>query len=240
MKQAKAANDFITANLKDGGTIYVLGGTTAVPNECLEGLDTNKFKVVRLEGKSRYDTNLMILEAAGVKAGDDILVCTGTNFADSLAASSAGKAILLVGKKLTAKQKELLSSLKGSKMYILGGPKAVSEDVEKELKGYGTTERLSGSNRYTTMALIAKTFYPKATSAALVYSENFPDGLCAGPLANINGMPLLLVKEGKEKQAMDFCVSLGIKTGYILGGPKLIPDDSAVKIFSLKDANEIK
>lgn len=85
---------YIEENLSAGGTVYILGGTAAIPadvEEMLAGYNT-----VRLSGSSRFDTNLKILEEAGMKPGQEILVCTGYNFADSLSASAVGLPILMV------------------------------------------------------------------------------------------------------------------------------------------------
>ncbi|MBQ2880341.1 MAG: cell wall-binding repeat-containing protein, partial [Anaerotignum sp.] len=74
--------NYIRNSLKDGGTIYILGGPLAVASSFEDGMDG--FAVKRLYGTSRYDTNLEILKEAGVAKHSEVLVCTGTNFADSL------------------------------------------------------------------------------------------------------------------------------------------------------------
>ena len=63
---------------------------------------------------------------------EEIIVATGTGFADSLSASAAGKPILLVdGKKeLTQVQKDYLGTLGTEKFYIVGGTGAVAEGYE--------------------------------------------------------------------------------------------------------------
>ena len=77
--------DYIRGNLNAGGTVYILGGESAVPGAFEDGLDG--FAVKRLAGGNRFDTNLMVLEEAGI--GDKpVLVCTGLSFADSLSASA--------------------------------------------------------------------------------------------------------------------------------------------------------
>ena len=227
---------YIKSNLKAGGTVYILGGENAVPKNMESGLAG--FEVKRFAGSNRYATNLMILKEAGTE-GKDILVATGTNFADSLSASATGMPILLVNKKLTADQKAFLKSSTGKK-YILGGENAVSADVEKELKAYGTVERLGGSNRYTTSTLIAETFFENPKSAVLSYALNFPDGLCGGVVAYKQGAPMLLVidKNG-AKAATTYAKKVGIKNGYALGGTGLISDATMRQIFSMDAGDSI-
>ena len=229
---------YIKTNVKAGGTVYILGGENAVPKNMESGL--GGFDVERLAGSNRYETNLMILKAAGVSADTPILVATGTNFADSLSASATGKPILLVNKKLTAAQKNFLKGTKGTK-YILGGENAVSAAVEKELKAYGEVKRLGGANRYATSTLIAKTFFKNPSSAVLAYAQNFPDGLCGGVVAYKQGAPMLLVIDGNgAKAATTYAKEAGIKSGYALGGSGLIADKTIRQIFSMGANDAIK
>ena len=219
--------NYIKTNLKAGGTVYILGGTNAVPANMEAGL--GGFTVKRFAGSNRYETNLLILKEAGV--GDqEILVATGTNFADSLSASATGKPILLVGAKLTSAQKQFLAGTKGTK-YILGGTNAVSANIENELKAYGAVKRLGGANRYATSVLIAETFFSAPKSAVLSYAQNFPDGLCGGVIAYKQGAPMLLVTDSGAKAADTYAAKCGIKNGYVLGGTGLISDATMNMIF---------
>ena len=83
----------IKKNLKNGGTLYFLGETLAVPSELEFGMDT--YHVKRLGGANRYETNMAILKEKW-QDGMDIFVCTGNAFADSLSVSGLGNPILLV------------------------------------------------------------------------------------------------------------------------------------------------
>ncbi|MBQ1476671.1 MAG: cell wall-binding repeat-containing protein [Erysipelotrichaceae bacterium] len=229
--KAADINAYINENLKEGGTVYVLGGTAAVSDEALEGVNG---KVVRLSGKDRYLTNLAILNEAGV-TNEDILVCSGNNFADALAASASGRPMLLVNTKkntLTDGQKEFLASHTANKLYIIGGTGAVSAAIEEEVKTYGTPERVKGATRYETSVEIAKKFFSSPEKALIAYSDDYPDGLCAGPLGYALKSPILLTKPGKEASLKDYCSSYSITNGYIIGGEARIPDDSARDIFS--------
>ena len=219
--------EYIKENLVPGGTVYLLGGTAAVGAAMEQGLDS--FQVKRLAGNTRYETNLAILKEAGV-AGKDIIVCTGKDFADSLSASAVGLPILLVKDGLTAEQKEFLTGC-GSNFIIVGGEKAVTPTVEKQLKTYGSVKRLAGSTRYETSVMVAKEFFEAPSTAVLAYAQNFPDGLCGGPLAYSMGAPLILTASGKQADAQAYTETLGIQTGLILGGTTLINDKVANSIF---------
>ena len=78
---------------------------------------------------------------------------------------------------------------------------------------------------------MAEKYFPDATSAVLAYAWDFPDGLCGGGLANAMGAPLILTMTKYESQAADYIQSQGITTGMVLGGEKLISEDSIQKIF---------
>lgn len=221
--------------------VYILGGTGVVPAAIEEEFVTRGYSVKRLSGKDRYRTNLAILNEAGVD-GEEILVCTGKTFADSLSASATGLPILLVdsdGKtqQLTAEQKAFLKKA-NSQITIIGGTGAVSVAYEAAMKLYdtdGTVDRISGASRYETSVKVAEEFCQGATEAVVAYAENFPDGLCGGPLAYTKGTPLILTKTGKESEAAKYTAQKDIHAGVVLGGASLISDIAAKKIFVVAD-----
>ena len=232
--QAEAVRIYIENNLASGGKVYVLGGKNAIPDAWMKGIGFE-----RIGGNDRYETNLKILEAAGLDKNAEFMVCTGTNFADSLSVSATGKPILLVGKSLKAGQKEYLEDLAGETYCVIGGTSAVSSAVQNQFTNYGATYRVAGENRYETSVKVAENFFDKPQAAVLAYAQNFPDGLSAGPLAYNMKAPLLLTKTGKEKTASAYTNKLYIRTGAVLGGPTLISDDAVKAVFSMSEADEI-
>ena len=226
---------FIQENLKSGGTVYILGGDSAVPTTVEETLSA--YNVVRLSGKTRYETNLEILKEAGI-SGNEILVATGNNFADSLSASAVGLPLLLVNGKntsLNAAQTEFLKSVAGKKITIMGGDSAVSEEMKAAIEAVTgvTAERISGKTRHNTSVLIAQKYFTNADAALITYSQNFPDGLAGGPLAYALGAPLLLTNAGQEAIANEYIAAESIESGYVLGGDSAVSDETARKVFGL-------
>ena len=227
---------FIQENLKENGTVYILGGDSAVPTTVEETLSA--YNVVRLSGKTRYETNLAILKEAGI-SGDEILVATGTNFADSLSASAVGLPLLLVNGKNTSlndAQIEFLNSVAGKKITIIGGDGAVSEEMKAAIEAVTgvTAERVSGKTRHNTSVMIAQKYFPDADFALITYAKNFPDGLAGGPLAYALGAPLLLTNAGQEAIANEYIAAEEIERGYVLGGDSAVSDDTACKVFGLE------
>ena len=237
--------EYIQENLSSNGTVYLLGGTGAVPADVADGLEAAGIKVQRLSGKTRFDTNLAILEEAGVEAGQEILVCTGWNFADSLSASATGLPILLVNNtagELTEAQITFLQSLENSTLTIVGGTGAVSTDLADELSDYAATTRLSGKSRYETSVLVAQKYFENPTSAVLAYARNFPDGLCGGALAYAMGAPLILTDDlagsdgvAYKTAAVEYASAYPIEKGAVLGGTGLISDATVEEIFSMTE-----
>ena len=232
---ADAVYDYIEKNLSADGIVYILGGSAAVDADFEKGLPETVKNYKRLKGANRYVTNLEILKEAGVE-DEDILVCTGLNFADSLSASALGKPILLVRDTLTDAQKDFLESLnKENKLFIIGGSGAVSANLAAQVASYGTTERIGGKTRFETSVLLADRFLEEPTTAVLAYAYNFPDGLCGGPLDYALKAPLILTQTGDEAAAAAYAKEYGISSGYVLGGSKLISDASAKKVFGLTE-----
>ena len=223
--------EYVKENLAAGGKVYLLGGTGVVSEELETDLGALGYSVKRLKGTDRYGTNLAILEEAGI-TGNDLLVATGEKEYDSLSASATNRPILLVKTEITEAQKAVLEGLpEGSKIWILGGTGAVSEDIEAKLKEYSNdVERVKGADRYATSVEIAKTFFGEdAEKVTMAYGENFPDGLCGGPLAAEIGAPVLLVKENGTDKAAAYAVNAA--SGYVFGGTGVIADETVKAVL---------
>ena len=233
----------IQERMKSNGTVYILGGTGAIPESVEETLAG--YNVKRLSGKSRYETNLAILKEAGVSGAKEILIATGTNFADSLSASAVGLPLMLVNGKgtgLNAAQIEFLRSVSGKKITIIGGDGAVSEEMKAAIEAAtgSAAARISGKTRYNTSVLIAQKYFPNADAALITYAKNFPDGLAGGPLAYAMKSPLLLTSAGQESVANEYIKAEGIDIGCVLGGDSAVSDATARKVFGLPANAEIE
>ena len=221
---------YLQDNLVSGGKVYILGGTGAVSHAFETAARYSGFDVQRLKGAGRYETNLAILEEAGVNSTDEILIATGKNYADSLSASATGLPMLLVDKTLTDSQKAFLENT-SRQFVILGGTGAVSAEIEEELNEIGTAIRVKGSGRYETSVLIARKYFPDARAAVLAYAQGFPDGLCGGPLAMSLGAPLILTSNESPAAADGFVQ--GMTVGAVTGGTARISDATVRDIFDL-------
>lgn len=230
---------YIETNLKSGGTVYILGDVSAVSTafeKKVKALGVAP-SVKRLGGRTRYETNLLILEEAGV-TDEDILVCAGNGYADSLSASAVERPILLVGKSMTDAQKRFIAERQSSNIYIIGGSDVVPSDIEKTLKdeeNWGralNVTRLAGATRYQTSTLVAETFFSgDVEKIVLAYGKNFPDGLSGGPLAMEFNAPLILVENSQTAAAAAFATAKNVQDCVILGDSTLISNAAVNKII---------
>jgi putative cell wall-binding protein len=233
-RNGKDLKAYITANLSKGGTVYILGGPAAVPQNIQDTLAEAGLNVTRLAGSDRYRTNLAILEEAGIRSIQEILICSSTDFPDALSASAVGLPIMLTGPKLTDEQADFLRTT-SRRFFIIGGTAAVNQEVEDVLNQIGESERISGANRYQTSTAVADRFFLAPSAVVLAFGNGFPDGLCGGPLAHAIGIPLLLTEQGLENAAASYCADVRITAGAALGGTSVLSDGTIRKVFSLAD-----
>jgi len=89
-----------------------------------------------------------------------------------------------------------------------------------------TTERIAGNDRYDTAIEISQKGWDKGSKyVVLVNGENFPDALCATPLAKKYDAPILLNPGSKlDSRVEKELKRLGTKEIYIIGGIGVVPD----------------
>ena len=186
------------------GRIVVLGGPGAVSDTVareLEGFTTGT--VTRLAGADRYGTAARVATEAFASPVAQVLIATGSGFADALAGGSVGaktdSPVLLVTRdRLPAETAAALRQLQPRDIAVIGGTSAVSDAVVQALQQYavgGAVTRLSGSDRYATAARLAQAYWPQTASVVyLATGRNFPDALSGVPAAGRDSAPLLLVE----------------------------------------------
>ena len=148
------------------------------------------------------------IEASGGEV-DTVIVATSLKFPDGLAASSlAGTVhapILLTDRdRLSEEVASFIERHSISRVYIMGGPEAVSFGVERSLEALEPVEsliRLGGIDRYETSVLIAREVgVPRRfcnrtwRTVLLATGTKFPDALAAAPVAAVGPHALLLTR----------------------------------------------
>nr|WP_285228718.1 cell wall-binding repeat-containing protein [Planococcus sp. ISL-109] len=113
----------------------VIGGTGAVSAKAASELPDS----FRISGSNRYETSLEVAKYFGSPT-DTVYVATGTAFADALAggalAAKQDTGVYLVGKSVPAELGEHLQKNGVEYAKVIGGSKAVSDDILKQLDEY--------------------------------------------------------------------------------------------------------
>lgn len=143
--------------------IIILGGTDVVSENTESQLKSLASNVVRLEGATRFDTQMAIYNY-GVEnnlwSGDTAIVATGMDFADALSVSPVAYSLKApifftdTSDNLPTAQADAIKASGKNKILIIGGTTVVSSTAENSLKQVGTTTRLGGDTRYDTSRLI--------------------------------------------------------------------------------------
>ena len=179
--------------------IVIIGGATAVSSDVETQLGAYG-TVRRLGGTDRYDTARLIALDAFPTGASTVIVTTGLNYPDGLAAgplgASLGAPVLLTRPdSLVPATIDALADLKPGTILVVGGESAVSAGVVAQLESLtsASVTRLAGADRYETAATIAQAAYPSGAGVVYVATGlDFPDALTAGPASAFGGGPLLL------------------------------------------------
>lgn len=122
--------------------VYLIGSAQSVPQSVFNQLQQMGISVNAVGGADSYATNLAVIQKFDTQLNPNrVLVATGQNFPDALAAgpvAAAEKAPLLLvpgNGPLTAEEAQWLTGLRGQigQVTIAGGPAAVSDGVQSAI-----------------------------------------------------------------------------------------------------------
>ncbi len=184
--------------------VVILGGVNAISEAVAQRVAAVvDASVRRIAGSDRYDTAARLSAQRFAPGVDMVYVSTAANFPDALAAGAAAGVrnvpiLLTAPSRLPAATKAELQRLAPARIIVLGGPAAVYPEVATELATLATVERVAGANRYDTAARVsASTFEPGVGRVFIAVGNNFPDALAAGPVAAVEGSPILLTSRDR-------------------------------------------
>ncbi len=137
-------NDSLSSDAKEllnrirPNNIYITGSTGVVPSSVENELKNYSSNVKRLGGSNRYETSRIINEEfKNVLTGENALLASGSNFPDALSGTSLARklnaSIVLVNPSDTTKQREFISKNNKTKVFVLGGTGAVSEELLNQI-----------------------------------------------------------------------------------------------------------
>lgn len=199
--------------------VVIVGGHLAIKEEVEAEINALEIETVRISGPTRYDTNQLIIDELGELEG--IFVASGASFADAIAAAPIAAAnnwgILLTPKNDISD--DALKVLTGKRVVILGGHLVLSDQVETKINNYPhkkSVERLAGTNRYDTVAMLLRTFKNEINSNQIILTTgtNFPDALASAALAIHSKAPIILVEDNLATSVELFLMEYG-ETNYL-------------------------
>ena len=187
---------------RDGGSKYDFG--TAVTGDVTLHAHWAKEPAAlrRLSGATRYDTMERIVGAGGWRSGGTVIVASGGNYPDALAASGLAGVldapiVLTDGNTLSVQASARLTSLAPSRIIVAGGRAAVSDGVVAALRGIcPDVERVAGETRVDTSLDLYRKGSGWGSTAILATSGNFADALSVSSYAYAAKAPVFLVDPG--------------------------------------------
>ena len=187
------AKTAIAHALPPGGTIYVLGGTSAITPQTTSALTALGYQVVRIGGADRYATaSLVADQLMAAHSVDHVYLATGLNFPDAESAADAaavnhGVVLLTDGTSIPAATAAWQTAHPGLTVVAIGGAAASADPAATPLVG---------TDRYATAAKVAASVLPKPAGVVIATGANFPDGLAGAAYAAHFGWAMLLVSPG--------------------------------------------
>lgn len=180
--------------------IILVGGQKSISKEVEASLQTqfSEAKVVRYDGKDRYEVSLGIAQAVPKK---NTMIATGTTYADALVAAplitSQDANLLIVPPQRMDEEVVSYIRQKNGTLMIVGN--TVSEEtVSAALDAHNASQEITvigGSDRYEVSANVQKMFFNNPHSVIAASGEVFSDALVAGPIAQKRNAPVLLVQK---------------------------------------------
>lgn len=227
--------------LKPGAQVTLLGGADVMSQQVADQVAGLGFSTRRLEGADRYGTAAAIAEAISPNPAR-ILVATGGNFPDALAAGAAAGASDAAGKDavvLLSDDRTLpgptagyLAAHSGAGVELFGiGDQGVA--ALRSRFPAGRVGAAAGVDRFATAAAVARTFFTGSTTPRIVglaVGNNWPDALSGGALLGAHAAPLLLA-DGAQLPAVegDYVSETAASVDEVLvfGGADVVPDAAA-------------
>jgi putative cell wall-binding protein len=206
------AKTAITHALSPGGTIYLLGGTSAITPQTASSLTALGYGVVRIGGTDRYATATLVADQLmATRSVDHVYLATGLNFPDAESAADAaavnhGVVLLTDGTAIPSATAGWEAAHPGMTVVAIGGAAASADP---------SATPLVGADRYATAAKVAASVLPNPAGVVIATGANFPDGLAGAAYAAHFGWAMLLVSPGSTTLDAD-------QAGYLHGAASTV------------------
>lgn len=212
----------------DGATAGTIGRLVLVDDD---------HEVSRVAGDDRIATSLAASASRADDSSDVVYLASARSFPDALVATPLahqdGAPLLLtepvaLDPRVTAEVERVLGD--DGRVVLLGGPAAVSQDVEIALSDAGlAVERIAGENRFATAALVADRL-DTVDRVFLATGRNFPDALAAGTAAAAKNGAILLTDDAVLPSETIAWLAASSATQFAVGGQAAAAAPDAVPI----------
>ena len=236
--------EYMKDNVNPAGNVYILGGTGAVGEDVVKQIKSIGFaNTVRLGGTDRYETSAKIANYLKAAQGTPVILVSGRNYPDALSVSSPGAVnqypILLVNNgDIDNSVKDVLASLKPSKIYIIGNQGVIRDNTKNNLEQITALKsdnivRIGGDDRYKTSAAIAKYFNLPGQSICVTTGRNFPDALAGSIYAANFNAPVILVDSSLNDDTVNYIKDKKLTGVTVFGGDSAISKDTQLKLLQI-------
>jgi len=216
------------------GRSFLVGGTNSVSKKVEDEIHKNISVTIRLAGKNRLDTALSIYgpileKRKELVLGDAFSSYNGYVYADALTAMP----YMYQLNKHDMGPLPLLPYAGEDASIVFGGYNSVPKLV-------GEKSRIYGADRYKTAVEISKAFKSNLNkdvdTIVLASGEDYPDALCAGPLASSKNAAILLTnsKTLNEDTREYIKANTNIKNIIIVGGERSISSSVENELKTLR------
>lgn len=191
----------------------------------------------RAAGETRFATMAALLPKAPWKAGRTVVLASGSNYPDALAAASLAGAydapiVLTEPNSLSVDAADMIEQLSPNVIYVVGGEAAVSKSAVDTAAYYAADGckvfRIAGDTRLETSLAIAKRVRQKSTASdTLIVATgfNYADALSVSPFAFAYKSPIFLCgSNGLSADAISYISGAGFKRAILVGGTAAVPD----------------
>lgn len=191
-------------------------------------------KLQRVAGDTRYQTMSGLVDLGGFATGGTVVIASGANYPDALAAASLAGAtdapiLLTEPESLSDEAANQIMRLKPSRIFIIGGPAAINQQVESQLAAIAADscdiKRVSGQTRYDTALQIARELGDDQESVIIATGANFADALSISPFSYSSKTPILLCdpSTGLSEDELSYLRGVGARRAIIVGGESAVP-----------------
>lgn len=195
----------------------------------------------RIYGKDRIETSIKISKSGWKNGSDYVFIVQGYDFADALTVAPFAKKlngpIILSGKeRLKQETVDEITRLNPKKIFILGGEKVISNEVEVQLKNINVNniERIYGQTRYETALKVAEKL-GGAKELFIVNGYAYADALSISSIAAQKGAPIIYTNGNEiSREIKNYMIKNNIENAYAIGGVGVISENAISGIENIE------